>query len=117
MVWTNSQKSERMIAGDRVAPEQRDRGVFSGLLHGTLTGGSMNKSKKQASSTITVDLDIVDKKTMRELSELLGLSREKIAEEVLGLWLQEQRAAMIEGEDWFTNTLRKGWGISLQPLA
>jgi len=76
----------------------------------------MNKSKKQASSTITVDLDIVDAKTMRELSELLGISGKKIAGEVLGLWLQEQRAAMIEGEDWITNTLRKGWGIGLHPF-
>jgi len=77
----------------------------------------MDQSAKRNSSTITVDLDIVDAKTMRELSEVLGISPEKIAGEVLGLWLQEQRAAMIEGGDWITNTLRKGWGISLQPLA
>lgn len=76
----------------------------------------MKQSKKQSSSTITVDLDIVDAKTMRELSGLLGLSREKIAEEVLGLWLQETRAALIEGGDWITDTLRKGWGISLHPF-
>ena len=77
----------------------------------------MDQSAKRNSSTITVDLDIVDAKTMRELSEVLGISPEKIAGEVLGLWLQEQRAAMIEDGDWITNTLRKGWGISLQPLA
>jgi len=77
----------------------------------------MKQSKTQASNTITIKLDIVDVKTMRELSEVLGISGKKIAGEVLGLWLQEQRAAMIEGGNWITNTLRKGWGISLQPLA
>ena len=77
----------------------------------------MDQSKTRDSGTVTIKLDIVDAKTMRELSEVLGLSPEKIAGEVLGLWLQEQRAAMIEDGDWITNTLRKGWGISLQPLA
>ena len=77
----------------------------------------MNESTKQSSNTITVKPDVVDAKTMHELTELLGQSRERIAQEVLGLWLQETRAALTGGGDWVTNTLRKGWGISLHPLA
>ena len=77
----------------------------------------MNQSKTQSSSTITVKLDVVDAKTMCELSGLLGISERKIVGEVLGLWLQEQRVVLPDGEGWITDTLRKGWGISLHPLA
>ena len=76
----------------------------------------MNRSKTQSSNTVTVKLDMVDAKTMREVTELLGQSREQIAQEVLGLWLQEQRAAIPQGEGWITDTLRKGWGVILHPF-
>ena len=76
----------------------------------------MDQSKTRDSGTVTIKLDIVDAKTMRELSEVLGLSPEKIAGEVLGLWLQEQRVVLTKGESWIMDTLQRGWGISLHPL-
>jgi len=57
-------------------------------------------------------VDVVDTITLDNLSKLFELSREKIAEEVLGLWLQEQRVALAEG-DWITDTLHGARGITL----
>ena len=62
--------------------------------------------------TVGARVDVVDTITLDDLSKLFELSREKIAEEVLGLWLQEQRVALAGG-DWITDTLHGARGITL----
>jgi len=65
--------------------------------------------------TVGAKVDVVDTITLDNLSKLFELSREKIAEEVLGLWIQEQRVALAGG-DWITDTLHGARGISLHTL-
>lgn len=65
--------------------------------------------------TVGAKVDLVDTITLDNLSKLFGLSREKITEEVLGLWLQEQRVALAGG-DWITDTLHRARGLGLHTL-